>query len=164
VSAREEDDTVAATTKDELLNEAAREYTAFHEAIQGLNEAQMTEAWLGTWSIKDIVAHIAGWHQELGPALERMARGERPIPEGVSYDDPDVWNARFAAARRDTPVNDVLLELDKTHQYFLQMAAGVPVERFQPGKTAWKIVDLNSAHHYREHAEQIRAWRISKRI
>jgi hypothetical protein len=58
----------------------------------------------------------------------------------------------------------VLLELDKTHEYFLRAAAGVPGERFQPGKTAWKIVDQNTAHHYREHAEQIRDWRTSKGI
>ena len=153
-----------ATTKQELLNEAAREYKAFHEALQGLNEAQLTEVWLGTWSVKDIVAHIAGWHEELGPALERLSRGERPIREGVSYDDVDAWNARFAAARRNTAVADVLLELDKTHEYFLRAAAAVPAERFQPGKTAWKIVDQNTAHHYREHAEQIRAWRTSQGI
>ena len=150
-----------ATSKEELLNEAAREYKSFHEALQGLNETQMSEVWLGTWSIKDIVAHIAGWHGEMRPALERLSQGERPIREGVSYDDVDAWNARFAAARRDTPVADVLLELDKTHEYFLRTAAAVPAERFQPGKTAWKIVDQNTAHHYREHAEQIRAWRSS---
>ena len=151
-------------TKDELLNEAAREYKAFHEALAGLNETQMTEAWLGTWSVRDVVAHIIGWHEEMGPALERLARNERPVPDGVSYEDVDGWNARFAAARRDTPVADVLLELDKTHEYFLRVAAAVPAERFQPGKTAWKIVDQNSAHHYREHAEQIRAWRASRNI
>jgi hypothetical protein len=155
---------VAAMTKEELLNEAAREYKRFHEALQGLNEAQMTEVWFGTWAVRDIVAHIAGWHEEMGPALERLSRGERPVPEGVSYDDVDAWNERFASARRKTPVADVLLELDKTHEYFLRAAAGVPAERFQPGKTAWKIVDQNTGHHYHEHAEQIRAWRTSRGI
>jgi hypothetical protein len=155
---------VSAHTKQELLNEAAREYKAFHEAIQGLNESQMTEPWLGAWSVREIVGHISGWHREMGRAIERMTRGERPVPEGISYDDVDAWNARFAAAVRDTPAADLLLELDRTHQHFLQLAAAVPDDRFQPGKTAWKIVDGNSAHHYREHAEQIRAWRASRRV
>ena len=155
---------MAATTKQELLNEAAREYKALHEALQGLNETQMTEVWLGTWSVRDIVAHIAGWHQEMAPALERLARGERPVHEGISYDDVDAWNERFTAARRTLTVADVLLELDKSHEAFLRAAAAVPGERFQPGKTAWKIVDGNSAHHYREHGEQIRAWRLSKGV
>jgi hypothetical protein len=153
-----------ASTKDELLNEAAREYKALHEALQGLNEENMTEVWLGTWSVRDIVAHIAGWHREMSPALERLARGERPIPEGVSYDDVDGWNERFAAARRSTTVADVLLELDQTHATFLKAAAAVPADRFQPGKTAWKIVDLNGGHHYQEHREQIAAWRSSRGV
>jgi len=147
------------STKQELLNEAARQYKALHEAIQGLNEEQMTAVWLGTWSVRDIVAHMSGWHREMTPALERLARGERPVPAGVSYDDVDGWNEKFAAARRQTPVADVLLELDKTHEDFMHAAAQVPDDRLVEGKTAWKIVDGNSAHHYREHGEQIRAWR-----
>lgn len=152
------------SAKDELLNQAAREYKAFYEAIEGLNEEQLTEVWLGTWSIKDIAAHMAGWHREMIPLLERLARGERPVPEGVSYDDVDAWNARFVAARAAWEVTDVLLELDKTHEDFMHVAAQVPVERVQPGKTAYRIIDQNSAHHYREHREQILAWRASRNV
>jgi len=152
-------------TKQDLLNEAAREYKAFHETIHGLNEEHMTEVMLGTWTVRDIVAHMSGWHRELGPALERMARGERPMLEGKNYEkDVDGWNEKFAAAKRDTPVADVLLELDTSHEYFMHAAAQVPDDRFVEGKTAWKIVDLNSAAHYREHADQIRAWRLSRGI
>src|SRR2546427_11367170 len=105
-------------TKDELLNQAARDHKALQETLTGLNEAQMTEVWLGTWSVKDIVAHISGWHREMGPALERLARGEKPVPAGVSYDDVDAWNAKFAAAKKGTPGGDVPLGLDKSDEYF----------------------------------------------
>ena len=125
----------------------------------------MSAVWLGTWSVCDIVAHMSGWHRELGPALERIARGERPIPEGKNYEsDVDGWNEKFVAVKRGTPVADVLLELDASHEYFMHAAAQVPEDRFVEGKTAWKIVDLNSVSHYREHADQIRAWRAAKRI
>lgn len=152
------------SAKDDLLNQAAREYQALHKTLRGLNEDQMTEVWLGTWSVKDIVAHMSGWHRELGPALERLARGEKPVPDGKSYEDVDGWNARFAAAARDTTVADVLLEFDTSHGYFMRVADEVPEERFQPGKTAYRIVDFNSAHHYKEHGDQIRAWRKSRGI
>jgi hypothetical protein len=152
------------SAKDELLNQAAREYKAFHETLRGLNEEQMTQVWLGTWSIKDIVAHMVGWHREMTPALERMARGERPMRPGVSYDDVDTWNAKFAAAARGKSVAEVLLEFDKSHEEFMLAADQVPDERFEPGKTAWKLVDLNSAHHYREHGAQIVAWRSAQEI
>jgi hypothetical protein len=152
------------TTKDELLTQAAREYKAFYEALQGLSEDQLTEVWLGTWSIRDIAAHISGWHREMIPALERMARGERPFPEGTRYDDVDGWNARLAAAKKDWAVADVLLELDRSHEAFMHAAAAVPADRVLPGKTAWKTIDQNSAHHYKEHGDQILAWRAEKGV
>ncbi len=148
--------------KQELLDEAALQFQAFHETIHGLNEEQLTEPWLGAWSIRDIIAHISGWHRELIPALERLAVGQRPFSEGVTYDDVDEWNARFAAAQCEVEVTEVLLELDRSHERFLHAAAQVPEERYAPGKTAWKIVDLNSAHHYKEHGGEIRAWRASR--
>ena len=62
------------TTKAELLGAAEREYTALRATLDGLDARQLTEVWLGAWSVKDIVAHISGWHRELGPALERITR------------------------------------------------------------------------------------------
>jgi hypothetical protein len=152
------------STKEDLLQSAAREYRAFHEALRGLNEEQMSEAWLGTWSVREIVGHMSGWHREMGPALHRLARGERPIPSGVSYDDADRWNATFVAAMGDKPVAQVLLDLDRSHEEFMHAAAAVPGERYEPGKTAWKIVDGTTAHHYKEHGDQVRAWRRSRGI
>jgi hypothetical protein len=152
------------TPKAELLSRAAREYNAFEQAIHGLNEDHLTEVWLGTWSIRDIIAHISAWHREMGPVLARLARGEKPIPHGVSYDDVDGWNAKFVAAKRDWPLDEVLLELDRSHEYFLHAAASVPADRVQPGKTAYRIIDGNSAHHYKEHGDQIRAWRAERDV
>jgi hypothetical protein len=151
-------------TRDELLAAAEREYAAFSAALKGLDDARMTEVWLGTWSAKDIVAHMAGWHREMIPALERLARGERPLPEGVTYDDVDAWNAKFVEARRGASVREAVAELERSHRDFVRAAAAVPAERYQPDKTAWKIVDLNSAHHYKEHGDQVRAWRATRGV
>jgi hypothetical protein len=150
--------------KDDLLLAAAREYKAFHEALHGLNDEETAEVWLGTWSVKEIVAHMTGWLREMRPALERLARGERPIPAGVSYDDVDAWNARFAAVARGQEFADLLLDLDRSHEEFMQAADHVPAERWEPGKTAYRIVDANTAHHYREHADQILEWRASRNV
>lgn len=145
--------------KTTLLTEAETEFAAFKRALAGLSEFQMRQAWLGTWGVRDIVAHISGWHRELAPALARMQKGERPIPEGVSYDDVDAWNGRFVEARKTAATAEILRELDASHAAFMQSAAGVADERYVPGKTAYKIVDLNSRHHYQEHRQQIEEWR-----
>ena len=148
--------------KTTLLSEAEAEFILFKRAIAGLDEAKMREVWLGTWSARDIVAHISGWHREMSPVLERLARGERPVPEGVSYDDVDAWNARFADAKKSAATADILTELEASHAEFMRAAAAVPEERYGPGKTAYKIVDFNSRHHYQEHGGQIEAWRAGR--
>ncbi len=46
----------------------------------------------------------------------------------------------------------------------MHAADAVPAQRYVPGKTAYRIVDQNSAHHYKEHGDQIRGWRSARRI
>jgi hypothetical protein len=152
------------TPKQDLLERATQEYRAFRAAVDNLADGELGEVWLGTWSVKDVIGHIVGWQRELRPALDRLARGERPILAGVSYDDVDAWNEKLAAAMRGLARADLLAALDDSHAAFLRAAATIPEERFQAGRTAYKLVDLNSAHHYREHADEIGAWRRSKGV
>jgi hypothetical protein len=152
------------TAKEELLARAARQYNGFEAAIHGLNEDQLSEIWLGTWSIRDIVAHLSGWHREMGPALERLARGERPFPSGTSHDDADAWNAKFASAKKDWPLDEILLDLDRSHEYFMRLAAAVPEDRLEPGRTAHRIIEAVAVHHYEEHGAEILAWRQRRGI
>ncbi len=145
--------------KDDLLRQAEDDFGGLKRALAGLDDEAMQRPWLGAWGVREILAHIAGWHREMTPVLERLARGERPIPEGVSYEDFDAWNARHVAARRGLTVEGVRAELDVSHREFVAAASAVPESRYGPDKTATRVVDLNGPHHYREHAAQIRTWR-----
>lgn len=147
------------SAKGELLDRTESEFRTLQEAIRGLDEAQLTRTMLGTWGVREILVHLAGWHREMTPALERLARGEKPVPEGVSYEDSDAWNARFVEAKRGVPVSAVLEELESSYRAFLNAARAVPEERYAPGKTATRLVEGNGPHHYKEHGDQIRAWR-----
>jgi hypothetical protein len=152
------------TPKEELLRNLDYEYKTFLDTVDGLDEAHLIEVWLGEWSVREIAAHLSGWHREIGAGLERMARGERPFPEGTTFNDVDDWNEKFASAARAMMASDMLRELEKSHAYFVHAASLISDDRYQPGKTAYGIVDGAGIHHYREHAEQIRAWRSSRGI
>lgn len=145
--------------KEELLRQAEYELGALRRALVGLSDADLTRPWLGTWGVREILAHIVGWHRELTPALARLARGQRPLPEGVSYADVDAWNARHIVARRGLTVAGVRAALEASHRDFVAAARAVPADRFAPGKSATRIFDLNGPHHYREHTAEIVAWR-----
>jgi hypothetical protein len=116
--------------RQDIIQATEQEYAKLRAAIDGLGEAQMSEVWLGTWGVREIMAHVAGWQVEMLPALERLACGEEPYAKGT-YDDFDRWNARFVDARKD-------------------LAAG---------QAAHGLVEGVGAAHYREHAAQILDWR-----
>lgn len=144
--------------KQELLQQAEQEFDGLKAAVKDLDETQMSQVWLGTWGVREILAHAAGWHREMVPALERIGRGEAPYPDGA-YDDFDNWNARFVEARKGQPGADLLRELDASHRAVLSAAGRLSDEHFGEGKPASGLLDGITAGHYREHAEQIRQWR-----
>ncbi|MGH7353530.1 MAG: ClbS/DfsB family four-helix bundle protein [Candidatus Rokuibacteriota bacterium] len=144
--------------KDELLSRTSEAFGELRSAIAGLDEDRMRRVWLGTWGVRDILAHISGWHREMIPALGRVARGEAPYPQGA-YDDFDAWNARFATAKRAAKTSEILDDLEASHRDFVAAAAALADEHLEPDATARKIIDGTGPEHYREHAAQIAEWR-----
>jgi hypothetical protein len=142
-----------------LVAELDAAYAELKGTVAGLEEAAHTTVMQGRWTVRDILAHIAGWHGEMTPALERLARGEKAIPDGANYHDFDVWNARFVEARRGMTPGQVEAELDESFAAFRAALLAVPEARRQPGRTAGKIAAEAGFEHYRHHAAQIRRWR-----
>jgi hypothetical protein len=142
----------------QLLEQAEQEYAGLKTAIADLNEQDMRQVWLGHWSVRDILAHITGWHGEMLPALDRLQRGEAPYADGA-YDDTDSWNARFVATRRDRATDDLLREMDASHRTLLNAVSRLPETSFAEDQPAAGLVDGVAGAHYREHAAQIRQWR-----
>jgi hypothetical protein len=146
------------SAKRDIIQAAEQEYATLRAAVHGLDEPTMREVWLGTWGVREIVAHIAGWHREMIPALERLARGEPPYAEGT-YDDFDRWNARFVDARKDVATRDLVHAMDGSHRDFLRAVERLDDADLADGTTARSLVDGVSTAHYREHAAQITDWR-----
>jgi hypothetical protein len=149
------------SVKDELLAQTEEGFTAFKAAYTGLTDQQMTEVMLGTWGIREILCHVAGWHREMIPVLERISRGEKPVPEGISYDDADAWNERFVRNYSGRSASEMIAEAEASHAALVAAARRVPEDRFAPGRSAYRTVDGVGPHHYQEHGEQIRRWRRS---
>ena len=150
--------------KKTALEQVETEYKNLREAIDGLDNEQLTRAWLDSWSVKEIVGHVLGWEREMIVALQRMAQGERPMPEGVDYSDSDAWNAKFAQEVAPISAQTVLALWQHTHMNFVRAARALPDDRFGDSeegkpKTANRILEGNGSEHYREHAAQIRDWR-----
>ncbi len=144
-------------TKREELDWHDGAYRRFRSLVEPIAEPQFEERWLdGRWGVREIVAHLAGWHRQFTIALERMGRGERPSPEGVDWSDVQAWNEHFAHEARNKTKAQVIRELDEAVATFHAAAEALPEERFGPGKTASRLLAENG--HFNTHADQIRGW------
>jgi hypothetical protein len=155
---------MAGGDKQAVVKEIRDAYGEFTDAIQGLGDEQMTKPFLGTWSLREITGHIIGWQQQMTIGLERMARGERPSPEGANWSDVQSWNDRFAAGVQGRAVRDLLRELDGSVAAMIAALEALPDDRFGEGKTANRMAEAAGFGHFREHVPQIRQARASGQL
>jgi hypothetical protein len=148
--------------KDDLLKRLDEGHAEFKACLKGLSDAEMTEVWLGSWSVKDILAHVSGWQREMVPALGRIGRGERPTPEGTDYSNVHPWNDVFVERQRSRSLAEMRQELDDAFVAFRAAAVAVPEERWERGRTVDRMIHASGISHYREHRAEIEAWRKSR--
>ena len=148
-------------SRDRLLKTLDGEFASFLDIIDGLSDERMTQVWYGEWSVRDILAHIVGWHREEAGMLERMARGERPVPEGTDnpYSVGDAWNARFVERWQTASPATIVVELKASKDAYVAAARQLPEERFQEGRTAYRLLREGCIDHYCSHAADIGEWR-----
>jgi uncharacterized protein (TIGR03083 family) len=146
-------------SREDILKNLDAEFDALLQSVEGLTDDRMKQVWFGEWGVRDILAHVAGWHREMTGAFERIARGERPVPEGVDYSNADPINARFAEAQRSADANGIIAELKASKDAFVSAARQLPEDRFEEGKTAYRILHTTGIDHYQEHEPAIREWR-----
>jgi hypothetical protein len=144
--------------KQETLKTLQAGFDELLATLNGLDEAALTRVFYGTWSVKDILAHVAGWHHTMAGAMERMARGERPTPEGVDYSDSDRWNASFAAAMAPQNASTVIADLRQSFATYVRAAQAIPDDRWGEGKTINRIVETSGYGHYQEHLPAIKEY------
>jgi hypothetical protein len=147
-------------TRESGLRELDDNNAALLRELTDVSDEKMTQVFLGTWSAREVLVHLAGWYDAMAEGLERIGRGERPTPEGVSYSDVDAVNAQFVEANRGLSVPEVRKNLEVTLARFQTAARALPEDRFAEGKTAMRIL-TTMAEHPTEHIEEIREWRRS---
>jgi len=145
--------------KQTTLKELQEGFAALTGALDGLDERAMNTVFYGAWSVKDIVAHIAGWQHLMSEAMERMARGEKPTPEGVDYSDADAWNARFAAAMTAQNATTVVADLKQSFANYLRAARAISDDRYGEGKTINRLIETSGIGHYKEHLPAIQEYK-----
>lgn len=160
----------ALTTEVEAVieaNQAAR--AELLTAVDALTSDQRCEVWFGTWSLHEILAHVAAWQDGFAVGLEQMLAGDRPSIPGFdsSAEDgeaTDRFNAAAAAGASEKSWENLLGALRaarERHEAAVRRIPGtLPADRFIEGRTARRLA--NAGEHDREHIDAILEWRRSK--
>ena len=138
-------------------------------AVDALTAEQRREVWFGTWSLHEVIGHIAAWQDGIAIALEQMLAGERPVIPGFnpSIEDGDATDRFNAAAaeRSQTQswgalLGDLRVARERHEAVLDRIPDALDIDRFTEGRTARRLAD--AANHDREHIDAILEWRGSR--
>ena len=144
----------------QLLTRIEEPWSALKAAYGGLSEAEMLEPGvIGTWSVKDIIAHVTSWEEEALTHLPVVLAGGKPPRYSVTHGGINAFNAQMTARNRDVPLSEVLRRRDETHRRLLAFIQGAPEEAFATDTRVRRRLRLDTYGHYAIHTKAIRKWR-----
>ena len=125
-------------------------WSAFHRRVHAL-PGQLLEQRLGqgSWTRKQMLAHIATWHERTVEALGWLTdTGALP---GAS-EETDVINARAARAAVGRTAGEILFALDDSYRHAHRAVARLTDEQLS-SHDGWALVMIagNTYDHYAEH-------------
>jgi len=146
--------------RSQLLKRLNEAWNALKASYAGLSDAEMMEPGVtGSWSLKDIIAHVTSWEEESLTHLPLILAGEKPPRYSVTYGSIDAFNAWATEQKRTLSLSEVLRQQDDTHRRLIDFIQKVPEEQFVRETRFRRRLRLDTYSHYPKHAEAIRKWR-----
>ncbi len=95
-----------------------------------LSPVQQDEVFLGVWSVKDLLAHLAGWDDTNLKAVEEILAGQKPS-FWEHYDrDWKSYNARLVAEYKRDDFAELLALVEESHRRLIDFLQRVAAEEY----------------------------------
>ena len=163
----------ALAKKSEVISGLAETRRAILDTASALAPGQQDEVFLGIWSVKDLLAHLAGWDFANLEAAQAVLRGD--LPEFYAHHDRDwqTYNARLVAQHKKADWADMVAAVQESHRELVEHVRTIPAEeldrekgvRFKGYKvTIARLLQAETGDEKR-HAAQIREfWGLAGRL
>ena len=139
----------------EILAHVTTARVALTSAIYGLSEVDLVaKGAVGTWSVKDVMAHVGRWEEVCFDELQIHLRGE---PSTKDYRDALAYNDEWETELQGLSLPESIEKFETTHYRLFGLLSALTPEQWDGYVRAW--VRGSTWHHFEEHGEQIRAWR-----
>jgi hypothetical protein len=148
-----------ASRRQEFLSNLDDAHREFVSAVEDLDEQTFDKKWLDNrWGVREIAAHITGWHGQFSGGLERLHRGEHVRSESTDWRDVDGLNETFASHAKGKRKAEVLLELDRAVDSFKSAAESLSDDQFDDEGIVAGMFRKAGYEHFGEHTEMVRDW------
>jgi hypothetical protein len=151
--------------KSEIINAMKKARVEWNGLLGQIPEERMTEPGAnGEWSVKDVIAHLTFFENEMVTVLEQRALTGTP---GVWELPTDEANAMLYEQRKDYPLAQVLADSRQAYERLLALTEAAPESDFEgpssyaempPDWTLEAVLSGNSWDHYYEHIGWLREW------
>jgi hypothetical protein len=143
---------VARDPRSDLCAREDAAWTTFRGILQPLAVEELLDPTVtpAGWSAKDVMFHVGAWLAECGRMFERMLVGTY-VDEDV---DVDGLNEEWFQISRRVDLRTALAELMSARNRMLASFDELPAFTAEAGQ--WFME--SGEHHYREHADDLRAW------
>ena len=144
------------------LEEARRGILA---AIQALPPGCEDVIFLGTWSLKDLVAHLVGWDHTNLQAVREILAGQYPSFFQFYDKDWQSYNARLVQQHHKDSLAELLLDAANSHRQLIAFLQSLEAANLLTAKASrpngrrtvtLRNLLLSEAADEQQHAEQVR--------
>ncbi len=157
------------TSKAQLLKDIHTERRRLEKTLATLSAAEMVqEGVVGTWSVKDVLAHLAAWERLFLEWYQAGLQGGAPatLPVGMGKRAIDALNEKIYAQNEGRGLEDVLEGFRSSYQQILAVIEGIPEsDMFGRSRFSWTkelaLADYiagNTCNHYAWARSQISKW------
>ena len=142
-----------------LVRRLDKAWTAFKDSYAGLSETDLLEPGVtGTWSVRDIIAHVTTWEEEALEHLPAVLEGRR-LPRYSTRDGGlDTFNALMTAKKAGLPLAEVFRQ-EEVHRRVVEAIERAPEDQLVSETRFRRRIRLDTYGHYPRHTRAILAWR-----
>jgi hypothetical protein len=151
--------------KPELIRAIREAHQRIAGALENTDDSRLLEPAMGDWTGKDLLAHLASWHDHSVLVIETLRAGGQPDDDTDAADDTDVLNERTHREHIDDPPE---LTRKAFNESFVRLLAAIELltdaELFADDHWPWpegealaEMVQWDSSSHYDAHQKSFDA-------
>jgi hypothetical protein len=146
--------------KEQVLGRLEKAWNLFQQSYAGLTESRLLEPGVsGSWSVRDILAHVTTWEEEALKYLPVILENGKPPRYSVTHGGIDAFNAQMTGRKKDLPLSEVLQQLEATHRQLVNLVRNTSDGEFTRETRFRRRLRADTYGHYPKHAEAILRWR-----